>query len=870
VTTAVQPAPAPEAPPRGAPSNPALVSPGGKVGLYRIVEPVARGGFGAVYKAERDGRFFAVKIPDLRRDAPGMSRTDFERRVVREAATLMSLNHPNIVRVHGFDRWPTPEGFLYIVMDYVEGVPFHEWQAKKNPTLRCLCQVIETVARAVHEMHRHRIFHRDLKSDNVLVRLGDDTPVVVDLGIARPLGAFTVTCDPLLIGTPSHFAPEQVAFWTRGAGKFGEKLPVNGPADLHALGFLFYEALTGRPPFGADPEVDVLVEILKVVPPPPSSVNPRVPPGLDRVVGELLAKHPKDRYRTGDELARALAKLAQTKDPAWDVPFAVPAFVAPPKKDTAREGPRGKAEPEGRDARAGQPEPPRSRKATPRKPACPTFAEAVELLGPGAPPPSPLVAMEREESFAVDVEVAEVVEAVPVIPELASELNAAKPAPSTTNQPEKGGAPSLPPAAPSPEAPRVPTPRPSPAPAPAAPPPVAQKPGVVVLPALEAPPFVDPLAAKHHEKEATPATTANSLISMQAKVAGDLARAHASTGARAPVLVVGLLVIVVAILALAAFGTRENPIEKPHSLLTEIAAREKAMDAGEAALADDLQPPPPPPTLPQLPASPPSGPAPLPDQPKEVPVTEPAAEEMRQLFAKRRRREEGTVARRPGGGSAHGKKPSPGTGGGTERAESSTCPEWATCAVPSAPPPASEKKPEGLGVPVATHLKARLKTRLDSRTVGIGPVEAEITRPLYLAGDVLVPIRTLLVGRAAAAGDRFTVRFTTLRLPDDKVIHFKGTALDASDKEPGLPPSRRIAGVAPSPGVGVAGVIAASAAQTALSQVNGSIGADIAQGAGQTAVGAVQAGAISGGSGVTQDVLLLDPGLEFDVFVEES
>jgi serine/threonine-protein kinase len=140
--------------------SPANLERGAFVGPCEILGRVGDGGFGYIFKVRRDGRVYALKVARQRHaDLPPDERAQAEERLHREVAALMSLHHPNIVRVHSFDRWPDIEsGYPYLVMDFVEGSCLYEWRAETRPTLP-RSVVFEKLAAAVGYMHRLGICH---------------------------------------------------------------------------------------------------------------------------------------------------------------------------------------------------------------------------------------------------------------------------------------------------------------------------------------------------------------------------------------------------------------------------------------------------------------------------------------------------------------------------------------------------------------------------------------------------------------------------------------------------------------------------------------------------------------------------------------
>jgi hypothetical protein len=170
-----------------------------------------------------------------------------------------------------------------------------------------------------------------------------------------------------------------------------------------------------------------------------------------------------------------------------------------------------------------------------------------------------------------------------------------------------------------------------------------------------------------------------------------------------------------------------------------------------------------------------------------------------------------------------------------------------------------------MGIPMGAHILARLKSNLDSRTIANGPVEAVLLRPFIQSGVVVLPSHTMLYGRASAGGGRFVVQLSTLRLPDRRELQFKGIAMDREDGKPGLNYARRIAGTS-SKQEGVASQVLKGTANTLLGTVGGGTPQDVARNAGDHVVN--QQGGTGGVS--SEEAILLDSGVDFDVFVEEA
>src|SRR5260221_10148566 len=321
--------------------NPEYLLPGTMVGPWEIVDLLGKGGFGVAYKVRRDGRYYALKLTLFRAaDLSHEQRERHEARVRRECGILLQLNHPNIVRVHGFERWPDlNEGYLYIVMDLVNGQQLYAWRNRSVPSLRRICHVFQRMEAALAEAHGRGAFHRDLKSENILVGI-DGEPILIDWGIARSRGAVTVTQDHTVLGTHSHFPPEYCRYIDYDSG--AEDFVWTPQSELHSVGYLLYEVLTGRSPFNLPDEDSTSDEntviqrlqrttqaIKSVTPTLPSLINSKVPGALDRIAMKLLEKNPADRYATGTELAQAFDQALAEADAAWDAPFDVPPAPSP-------------------------------------------------------------------------------------------------------------------------------------------------------------------------------------------------------------------------------------------------------------------------------------------------------------------------------------------------------------------------------------------------------------------------------------------------------------------------------------------------------------------------------------------------------------
>jgi serine/threonine-protein kinase len=200
-----------------------------RVGAYRLVEKLASGGMGTVYRAERaDGHFQQQAAIKLLR---GIPTEDALSLLAAERQILAGLQHPHIARL--LDGGATPGGQPYLVMEFVEGIAIDRWCAEHRLRLKARLRLFRNVCRAVAFAHQRLIVHCDLKPSNVLVR-ADGAPVLLDFGIARALDR-TSTRPGDAYYTPGYASPEQMA----GA-------PVSVVSDVYSLGLILFELVSGR------------------------------------------------------------------------------------------------------------------------------------------------------------------------------------------------------------------------------------------------------------------------------------------------------------------------------------------------------------------------------------------------------------------------------------------------------------------------------------------------------------------------------------------------------------------------------------------------------------------------------------------------
>jgi outer membrane protein assembly factor BamB/tRNA A-37 threonylcarbamoyl transferase component Bud32 len=269
----------------GPPEKPLLPN----FGDYELVEEIARGGMGIVYKARQKslGRVVALKMI-LAGQLAGEAEVQ---RFHTEARTAANLQHPNIVAIHEVGQH---QGQHYFSMDFVEGRSLAEMVQEHPLPPSQAARYVRIIAEAIHYAHQQGTLHRDLKPANVLVDPFDQ-PRITDFGLAKCLGpSARLTASGAVMGTPAYMPPEQAS---AKADQLGP------PSDVYSLGAVLYELVTGRPPFQAATPLETLRQVLEEEPAAPRLLNPSVGRDLETIILKCLAKEPNRRYATAQELA---------------------------------------------------------------------------------------------------------------------------------------------------------------------------------------------------------------------------------------------------------------------------------------------------------------------------------------------------------------------------------------------------------------------------------------------------------------------------------------------------------------------------------------------------------------------------------------
>jgi serine/threonine protein kinase len=290
---------APGAPPQSDDTYRLAAAPRQKFGDYELLEEIARGGMGVVYRARqlRLNRIVALKMILAGNLA---SATDVER-FYSEARAAGDLQHPNIVVIHEVGQH---DGQHFFSMDYVDGPSLADKLVEGTWPPRDAARLVRQIARAIHYAHTRGIIHRDLKPRNVLLT-AEGQPRITDFGLAKRLhGTSGLTASGQILGTPSFMSPEQAQGKVRGVGP---------RSDVYSLGAILYWLLTGRPPFSGRDAIEVLKRVIEREPTSPRRLNRQLDKDLETITLKCLQKDPAERYSSARELADDLNRFLKNE-----------------------------------------------------------------------------------------------------------------------------------------------------------------------------------------------------------------------------------------------------------------------------------------------------------------------------------------------------------------------------------------------------------------------------------------------------------------------------------------------------------------------------------------------------------------------------
>jgi len=292
-----------------------------RIGHYRIVSELGRGGMGVVYKAHEESlnRFVAIKVLG----SHVAEDPSYVQRFVREAQSAARLNHPNIVQIYSISE---DDGQHFFVMEYVSGTSLQQiikTEGKIDIT-RAETIVLQAAA-GLQAAHEQGIIHRDIKPANLMI---DNRGLVkiADFGLALPMGATArLTATGMVMGSPGYLSPEQC----KNEG-------VDHRTDIYSLGVTLFEALTGRIPFEADSPLALIRQIVDVEPPDVCQLNPEVSDATRAILSRMMAKDPADRYADCSQLIADLQQdLLDRGVASRELPPSAAAVAPPPSKGSA-------------------------------------------------------------------------------------------------------------------------------------------------------------------------------------------------------------------------------------------------------------------------------------------------------------------------------------------------------------------------------------------------------------------------------------------------------------------------------------------------------------------------------------------------------
>lgn len=274
---------------------------------YEIVNSIGKGGAGKVYLANDtfENRQVAIKTAD-----PEATMSNFKKRFKIEADILSKLNSPYII---SFYDYLVEDGIQMIIMEYVEGIPLDQKLKKerripKNEVLKFTKQLLN----ALKEVHSHRVFHRDIKPDNIHITVEGNVKLL-DFGIVQESVDQDLTRQGSVIGTVSYLAPEII---------LAPEKKASARSDIYSVGIMMYELLTGVKPFkakegliGPEKNNNLALNIVKTPAIPPHEVDGSIPENISHFVMKLIDKEPNDRYQSANEALIDIEKVMRGEGP---------------------------------------------------------------------------------------------------------------------------------------------------------------------------------------------------------------------------------------------------------------------------------------------------------------------------------------------------------------------------------------------------------------------------------------------------------------------------------------------------------------------------------------------------------------------------
>lgn len=257
---------------------------------------LGKGSFGSVYKAEKDGKFYAIKIFQSE-----LLKIEYKGRLDREIKALQKISHQNVVKLHDYGTFKDKEfEYFYIVMDFVDGRPLKDYVGviDENKAIG----VIESVLDTLESVHNEGIIHRDLKPENIMVN-DKGIPFVLDFGLAKLIDYSSITQTGDRVGTYYYMSPEQVT----------DSKNIDARSDYFAVGIIFYELLAGVVPYDATNTPALIDQIKNRYPKNPSEVNASISNRIENIILKLLEKEPYKRFQSVADIKAAIHATPTSK-----------------------------------------------------------------------------------------------------------------------------------------------------------------------------------------------------------------------------------------------------------------------------------------------------------------------------------------------------------------------------------------------------------------------------------------------------------------------------------------------------------------------------------------------------------------------------
>jgi len=267
---------------------------GTKISHYKILEKIAEGGMGTVYKAEDTKLKRTVALKFISREAVEDHQT--RTRFIQEAQAAACLNHPNINTVYEIEE---ADGRIFIAMEFIEGNNLKQILRSDPLTLSENLDIAIQIASGLEEAHERGFVHRDIKSSNIMLTPKGQVKIM-DFGLVKMLHGTQITRTAMVMGTVAYMSPEQAG---------GED--VDQRSDIWSLGVLLYEMATRKLPFGDGDSMVILYSILNKAPKPMGEIRGDIPADLERIINHCLKKNPDARYQSVSDMRSDLQKLRQ-------------------------------------------------------------------------------------------------------------------------------------------------------------------------------------------------------------------------------------------------------------------------------------------------------------------------------------------------------------------------------------------------------------------------------------------------------------------------------------------------------------------------------------------------------------------------------